>query len=113
MAESSAEANAAPVAASITAKLTAAFAPTTLQVLNESSNHNVPANAETHFKVVVISDAFAGVALLERHRKINDALADELASGVHALSIVAKTPEQWAKAQTIPESPPCLGGSNR
>lgn len=48
------------------------------QVLNESSGHNVPKGSETHFKVVVISDAFDGQKLIARHRMVNSILADEL-----------------------------------
>ena len=102
-----------PVATSIKSKIFAALTPTHLEVINESSRHNVPAGSETHFKVVVVSSSFDGVPLLERHRLVNTALSDELTGGVHALSIVAKTPEQWAKVQVVPESPECLGGSQR
>ena len=103
-----------PVADVINKKLTATFAPTTLEVINESSKHNVPRGAETHFKVVVISECWKGISLLERHRAINEALATELQNGVHALSIVAKTPEQWQKAGgAIGESPECMGGAKR
>eukprot|EP01062_Namystynia_karyoxenos_P070797 TRINITY_DN66197_c0_g1_i1.p1 TRINITY_DN66197_c0_g1~~TRINITY_DN66197_c0_g1_i1.p1 ORF type:complete len:123 (+),score=31.46 TRINITY_DN66197_c0_g1_i1:83-451(+) len=98
----------------ITEKLTAAFAPTHLRVINESHMHNVPPGAETHFKVVVVSDAFEGVKLVERHRKVNGCLAEELQSGVHALSIQAKTPAQWAAGggdgQPTEASPSCAGG---
>ena len=50
--------------------------------------------------------------LIQRHRAVNETLAEELSSGVHALSIVAKTPEQWEKmAQNdIEPSPKCRGG---
>ena len=65
---------------------------TVRQVLNESSNHNVPEGSETHFKVVVVAEAFAGVSRIDRHRCINELLRMELESGVHALSVVAKTP---------------------
>ena len=103
-----------PVYAAVTQKLTAAFAPLThLQVLNESSAHNVAPGSETHFKVVVVSEAFATAPPLERHRRVNAALADELAGPIHALSIVAKTPEQWARSNAVPASPECLGGSRR
>jgi BolA-like protein 1 len=104
-----------PVASSIHRKLLAALDPVAhLEVRNESSQHNVPRGSETHFKVVIVSPAFADVALLERHRRVNDALAEELSGGVHALSIVAKTPEQWVKAGgVVNPSPPCLGGSKR
>ena len=114
-AATSADAAAAgPVYAAITQKLTAAFAPLAhLQVLNESSAHNVAPGSETHFKVVVVSEAFAAAPPLERHRRVNAALADELAGPIHALSIVAKTPEQWARSAAVPASPECLGGSRR
>ena len=100
-----------PVEARIASRLREAFSPLHLDVLNESASHNVPRGSETHFKVVVVSDAFTGVGPLERHRLVNGVLADELAGCVHALSIVAKTPAQWAKASHVPPSPPCLGGS--
>lgn len=73
--------------------------------------HNVPKNSETHFKVVVVSDQFDAVkSPLQRHRLINAALAAELEGPVHALSIVAKSPSQWEKNQTVPLSPNCKGG---
>ena len=99
------------LAARITQKLTKQFAPVHLQVLNESNSHSVPKGSETHFKVVIVSAVFANESLLARHRQVNDALAEELHSGVHALSIVAKTPEQWATSSSVPASPVCLGGS--
>ena len=81
------------------------------QVINESSGHNVPKGSESHFKVVVVSAAFDGVKLLERHRQVNDCLADELANSIHALSIKAQTPAQWEKNPAVGTSPPCLGGN--
>ncbi len=97
---------------SIQEKLSLALAPIHLDVENESRMHNVPAGSETHFKVVVVSDAFEGLGLVDRHRRVNAALADELATGLHALTIRALTPAQWTE-QGAPgfESPPCLGGS--
>ena len=107
-----ADASDGPIASGLSASLTAAFAPTHLEVINESSSHNVKPGSESHFKVVVVSAAFAGMPPLERHRAVNDAVStDSAALPVHALSIVAKTPEQWAKSHSVPESPPCLGGS--
>ena len=114
IAATSADAAAGPVFAAVTQKLTAAFAPLAhLQVLNESSAHNVAPGSETHFKVVVVSEAFAAAPPLERHRRVNAALTDELAGPIHALSIVAKTPEQWARSTAVAASPECLGGSRR
>ena len=100
-----------PIESSIRTKLTNAFSPVHLEIMNESHMHNVPANSETHFKVVVISTHFDAVKLLKRHQAVNTVLKDELAGGVHALSIVAKTPEQWEKSKEIKPSPKCRGGS--
>jgi BolA protein len=97
---------------SIESKLQSAFEPVELRVINESHMHSVPANSETHFKVVVVSGDFDGKMLLARHRAVNGALAEELAAGLHALSIEALTPQQWAERNgTTFESPPCGGGS--
>ncbi|XP_030027974.1 bolA-like protein DDB_G0274169 isoform X2 [Manduca sexta] len=82
-----------------------------LDVINESYMHNVPKGAETHFKVVVVSDKFDGLTLIKRHRLVNDILKEELKSGVHALSIEAKTPAQWEASDKVVESSPnCRGG---
>jgi len=82
-----------------------------LDVQNESSMHSVPPGSETHFKVVVVSDVFEGKLLVERHRLVYAALADEMKNGVHALTITSKTPAEWQKNAASPASPPCLGGS--
>ncbi len=93
-------------------KLLRAFSPAHLTILNESHMHSVPANSETHFKVVVVSDAFDGERLVARHQAVNAVLADELAGPVHALSIQAHTAEEWLKrGGTILDSPNCHGGS--
>ncbi|XP_076439702.1 DNA-binding transcriptional regulator BolA-like [Babylonia areolata] len=86
-----------PLESSIKKKLTDTFKPTVLQIVNESYMHNVPKGSETHFKVVVVSDSFEGASLVQRHRLVNTTLAEEFASGLHALSIVAKTPEPVGK----------------
>jgi BolA protein len=98
------------VHASIAAKLSAALAPTHLVIEDESARH-AAGGAETHFKVLVVSAAFDGVGLLDRHRRVHALLADELAGGVHALSIRAMTPAQWAVGATPFVSPKCSGGS--
>ena len=70
--------------------------PTTLEVLDESEQHHGHSGwregGETHFRVDIVSQAFAGKSRLERHRLVNAALAEELAGGVHALAIVARAP---------------------
>ncbi|XP_065919201.1 DNA-binding transcriptional regulator BolA-like isoform X2 [Dysidea avara] len=96
---------------SIEAKLRREFEPAHLLVQNESHMHNVPHHSETHFKVVVVSGCFNGLSLVKRHRLVNDCLKQELASGVHALSIEAHTPEQWTELEgETTQSPPCMGG---
>ena len=95
-------------------KLADALQPQHLEVINESGMHSVPPGSETHFKVVVVSPAFEGLGLVDRHRRVNEALRDELRTGVHALSIRALTPAQWGESgesQPAFTSPPCLGGS--
>ncbi|KAF1400725.1 BolA-like protein 1, partial [Spheniscus humboldti] len=102
-----------PLARAIRAKLDAALQPTHLQVLDESSRHGGPPGAETHFAVVVVSGRFAGLPPLQRHRLVHAALRAELAGPLHALAIVARTPQQWESDPRVPPRPPCLGGSKQ
>lgn len=80
----------------ITEKLTKAFAPESLSVVDESHLHAGHAGArpggETHYRVYIVSDAFQGKSRIDRHRMINATLAGELAAGVHALAIHASAP---------------------
>jgi len=80
----------------ITEKLTKAFAPESLSVVDESHMHAGHAGArpggETHYRVHIVSDAFRGKSRVDRHRMINATLAGELAGGVHALAIHASAP---------------------
>lgn len=84
------------IAEKITRKLTDAFAPQQLEVIDESHQHHGHGGwregGETHFRVHIVSDAFAGKTRLERHRLVNAALTQELADRVHALAIAAKAP---------------------
>lgn len=84
---------------------------THLEVRNESSGHRVPANSETHFRVVVVSPAFEGQSRLQRHRTVNALLADPLQNGVHALAIEALTPSQFEQSGAQGQSPACRGGT--
>lgn len=100
-----------PVAERITTTLASALDLAHLEVINESSAHNVPAGSETHFKIVLVSEAFAQLSRIARHRTVNTLLAAELAGPVHALSVHAFSPEQWQQRfGNVPMSPPCLGG---
>ncbi|OOE89056.1 transcriptional regulator BolA [Salinivibrio sp. AR640] len=94
----------------ITEKLTRAFTPAHLEVHNESYMHNVPEGAESHFKVVVVSELFSDQRLIQRHRAVNSTLADELAGEVHALAIHAYSPQEWQAQTQAPDSPACRGG---
>ena len=82
----------------IAGKLTEAFAPERLEVIDDSHRHAGHAGArpggETHFTVHIVSQAFRGKSRLERHRMINETLASELANDVHALAIRAAAPEE-------------------
>ncbi len=81
---------------SITKKLTEAFAPERLEVVDESSRHEGHSGArpggESHFRIYIVSDVFRGKTRLERHRLINNALSGEIAGGMHALAIHAGAP---------------------
>jgi len=102
-----------PVQMQIHQKLEKSFEPVHLEVENESYKHSVPANSETHFKVVVVSSKFSGLPLLKQHQLVNDTLREELQTGVHALSIKTSTIEKWKAAGEVIHhtSPNCLGGS--
>jgi BolA protein len=80
----------------ITEKLTRAFAPQSLDVVDESHKHEGHAGhrpgGETHFRVHIVSDVFRGKSRLERHRMVNETLSGELQGGVHALAVHANAP---------------------
>ena len=77
-------------------KLTKAFAPERLEVIDDSHRHTGHAGArpggETHYSVHIVSQAFRGKSRIDRHRMVNAALASELQGGVHALAIRAAAP---------------------
>lgn len=98
--------------ARITHILTEALAPLHLEVIDESPLHSVPPGSQSHFKLVVVSKTFANEKLIDRHRKINALLCDELQGGLHALAIHTWTPEEWFdQGGLVPDSPRCEGGS--
>ncbi len=88
------------MADTIREKLAASFAPTVLDVVDESARHAGHAGArpggETHFNVRIVSPVFEGVGRVERQRRVYAVLASELKSQVHALSLTTLTPaEVW------------------
>ncbi|KAI9087987.1 hypothetical protein K1719_030317 [Acacia pycnantha] len=84
----------------IRTKLRTALEATILEVEDVSYQHEGHAAMkgtsaqETHFNLKIVSPKFDGQSLVKRHRMVYDLLADELQSGLHALSVVAKTPQE-------------------
>lgn len=81
----------------IRARLEAAFRPGRLEIRDDSQRHVGHAGARDgrgHFAVAIVSDHFAGLSALARHRAIYAALGSMMQTDIHALSIEAKTPEE-------------------
>jgi len=96
-----------PVEESIRSKLTSLLNPSELRITNDSWQHRHHAamraqgggDGETHFTVEVISSEFQGKSTMQRHRMIYGALSEELAAGLHALSLKTKTEAEVQKSQ--------------
>ncbi len=88
------------VAEAIKLKLGRGLAPSYLEVIDQSHIHAGHAGArsqgESHFAVNVVSAAFIGKSRIERQRMVYDLLAEEIADGLHALSLRTLTPEESA-----------------
>jgi BolA protein len=84
------------VQATLRAKLEAALAPLRLDIVDESHRHAGHAGArpegETHFRVEIVADSFAGKSRVERQRLVYRILEDELATRVHALQLTTRAP---------------------
>jgi BolA protein len=90
-------------------KLKTAFSPERLVIINESHLHaghhhqdsdhhgTYDGTGETHFRVRIVSPAFAGMSRIDRHRAVNDLLAEELKAGVHALAIEPAAPGETTR----------------
>lgn len=80
----------------IAAKLTQGLRPTRLDIVDESDRHKGHAGAreggETHYRVYIVSESFAGKGKVQRHRLVYALLADEFAAGVHALALQTLAP---------------------
>lgn len=85
-----------PIAHEIEQLLRAAFAPTQLDVINDSASHSGhmgdDGTGESHFTIAIESAAFGGVSRLQRQRMVNAALGDIPGQRVHALAIKARAP---------------------
>lgn len=77
-------------------KLFVALEPVRLDVVNESELHaghrSSPGTGESHFRLLVVSPAFEGKSRVERHRMVNEVLAEELSGRIHALAVRAYAP---------------------
>ena len=104
----SADEPATPVQDAIRAKVTAGLDPTSLEIVDDSASHAGHAHmvmgpgragkgGETHFKLSVVSDKFAGLGTVQRHRLVYQLLAEELRGPVHALNLDTKTPSEVAR----------------
>jgi len=86
---------------SLERKVRDAFAPQVLEIVDESHLHAGHAGArpggDSHFTVRIVSPAFEGKSRVERQRMVNALLADEFAAGLHALSLVIRTPAEAAR----------------
>jgi BolA protein len=90
-------------------KLNEAFSPERLSVINESHLHaghhhiengeeaEFDGTGETHFRIRIVSSAFAGMSRIERHRAVNTLLAPELKAGLHALAIEPAAPGEQVR----------------
>jgi BolA protein len=86
------------VADIIRRKLTERFAPTGLEIEDQSYLHagheGARPGGETHFAVTIVSPAFAGQTRVARQRLVYEALAEELAGSIHALSLTTFAPDE-------------------
>lgn len=86
------------IADSIRRKIEEALAPSRLTIIDESHRHAGHAGAhpegETHFRVEIVSPAFAGQSRVARQQRVYALLAEEMKGGVHALSLQTQTPEE-------------------
>ncbi len=93
----------------IAALLTARFAPAALHVADDSARHAGHAGAapggQTHYSVLLVSDAFRGMTRVARSRAVHEALADEFSGGLHALALTLRTLEEQVFADTARREP--------
>lgn len=77
-----------------------------LEVVNESMNHAGDAK-ESHFKLIIVSDDFVDIKLINRHRLINNFFKQEMQESIHALAIHTYTIDEWKNRRIVPQSPLC------
>lgn len=97
--------------ASIRQKLETSFQPSYLEIENESHRHS-RGGAETHFRIIVVSDRFEGVSRVDRQRQVANLFDSERGQGLHALSQRTFTSKEWTdwKDRLTLKSPACASG---
>ena len=90
-------------ASRLQATLQSSFAPSHIQVLDDSHKHTKGPNS--HYRVVVVSERFAGMGMVERHRAVQGSVREMFKEGLHSLAITAKTPGEWTGK--VPGTPGC------
>ena len=82
-------------------KLTEALSPSRLSIDDDSEKHRghggYREGGETHFRVEIVAEGFAGQSRVERQRRVYQILSEELAERVHALQLVTLTPDEAAR----------------
>ncbi|MEQ8824206.1 MAG: BolA family protein [Filomicrobium sp.] len=77
-------------------KLLVSLEPTRLDIINESELHaghrGSPGTGESHFRLLIVSEAFTGKSRVDRHRIVNEILSDELAGRIHAMALKTYAP---------------------
>ena len=95
-------------------KLRDSLEPSFIDVINESHLHNTPPDSQSHFKVIIVCDAFNDKMPVKRHQLIYGLLAEELRQQVHALALHTYTNEEWQeRSESAPATPDCRGGSKQ
>jgi BolA protein len=77
-----------------------------LKILNESFMHNVPEDAESHFKIVIVSNDFNNLSHIKRHRLVYKYL-DTIMDDIHAISIQSFNEDEFKLNPTVLDSPEC------
>ena len=93
----------------MTEKLTQELKPQLLELVNESHMHGRPQYAETHFKLLVVSEKFQGLSRIDRQRMVNNLFDFERSQGLHALTQKTLTPAEYeTQKDTLDfQSPAC------
>lgn len=101
-----------PVQQALERALIDALQPSRLRLENESHRHSVPPGSESHFNLVIVSEAFAEQSRVARQRTVFEALATWMPR-IHALTMKTLTPAEWEAAggEVTNPAPPCRGGN--